>query len=100
MDRILPFFDPLPPALLHHERGQKDTFFDPLFPHLVDVVIEWPHIPIAMIFVSECQTLKILTCLKIQNYARLSNKAGTHGKLLPDKKQDARQDFTRLPQRS
>ena len=27
---------------LYYERGQKQTFFDPLPPHLVHVVIEWP----------------------------------------------------------
>ena len=27
---------------LYPERGQKTTFFDPLPPHLVYVVIEWP----------------------------------------------------------
>ena len=27
---------------LYPERGQKQTFFDPLPPHLVHVVIEWP----------------------------------------------------------
>ena len=26
---------------LYPERGQKQTFFDPLPPHLVQVVIEW-----------------------------------------------------------
>ena len=27
---------------LYPEHGQKQTFFDPLPPHLVHVVIEWP----------------------------------------------------------
>ena len=43
MDRILPFFDP-PPL-----RGQKQTFFDPLPPHFVHVVIEWPLIYILLL---------------------------------------------------
>ena len=46
-DRILPFFDPpLPGQFLYPERGQKQTFFDPLLPpppHLIHVVIEWPQ---------------------------------------------------------
>ena len=48
VDRILPFIAPPParPALrgqfLYPERGEKQTFFDPLPPHLVHVVIEWP----------------------------------------------------------
>ena len=37
-----------PPSLrgqfLYPERGQKQTLFDPLPPHLVHVVIEWPLI--------------------------------------------------------
>ena len=37
---------PQPPTLrgqfLYPVRGQKQTFFDPLHPHLVHVVIEWP----------------------------------------------------------
>ena len=46
MDRILPFFDPpLRGQFLYLERGQKHTFFDPLPPHLVHVVIKWPLIP-------------------------------------------------------
>ena len=35
-----PFFD-LHGQFLYPERGQKQTFFDPLPPHLVHVVIEW-----------------------------------------------------------
>ena len=45
VDRIMPFFDPPPPLhgqFLYSERGQKQTFFDPLPPHLVPVVIECP----------------------------------------------------------
>ena len=44
VDRILPFFDPFPLSgqFLYPERGQKQTFFGPLTPHLVNVVIEWP----------------------------------------------------------
>ena len=45
VDRILPFFltpSPLRGKFLHPDRGQKQTFFDPLPPHLVHVVIEWP----------------------------------------------------------
>ena len=40
----LPFFAPTPLCgqFLYPERGQKQTFFDPLPPHLVHVVIEWP----------------------------------------------------------
>ena len=43
VDRILPFFDPpsLRGQFLYPKHGQKQTFFDPLFPHLVHVVIEW-----------------------------------------------------------
>ena len=48
VDRTLPFSDP-PPSLrgrfLYPERGQKQTFFDPLpAAHLVHVVIECPLI--------------------------------------------------------
>ena len=44
VDMILPFFDP-PPVWTYPERGQKQTFFDPLPPpHLVHVVIKWPPI--------------------------------------------------------
>ena len=46
VDRILPFFDPpslLRGQFLYPECGQKKTFFDPYPPHLVHVVIEWPH---------------------------------------------------------
>ena len=44
VDRILPFFDPTPlrGQFLYPEHGQKQTFFDPLPPHLVYVVTEWP----------------------------------------------------------
>ena len=44
VDRILPFFDPTPlrGQFLYPERGQKQTFFDPLPPHLVHEVIECP----------------------------------------------------------
>ena len=37
-------FDPPPlrGQFLYPERGQKQTFLDPLPPHLVHVVIEWP----------------------------------------------------------
>ena len=43
VDRILPFFNPTPLSgqFLYHERGQKQTFFYSLPPHLVHVVIEW-----------------------------------------------------------
>jgi hypothetical protein len=51
VERILPFFDPPPPLMrgqfLYLERGQKQTFFDPLPPHLFHVVIECPLIEIA-----------------------------------------------------
>ena len=41
VDKNLPFFDPpLHGQFLYSERGQKQTFFDPLPPHLVHVVIE------------------------------------------------------------
>ena len=42
VDRILPFLTPPPMRgqFLYPERGQKQTFFDPLPPHLVHVVIE------------------------------------------------------------
>ena len=41
--RILPFFTPpLRGQFLYLEHGQKQTFFDPLPPHLVHVVIECP----------------------------------------------------------
>ena len=41
VDRILPFLDPSPCGqFLYPEHGQKQTFFDPLPPHLVHVVIE------------------------------------------------------------
>ena len=45
VDRILPFFDPPPLCgqFFYPDRGQKQTFFDPISPHLVHVVIEWPH---------------------------------------------------------
>ena len=46
VDIILPFSDPPAPArgqFLNPERGQKQTLFDPLPPHLVHVVIECPH---------------------------------------------------------
>ena len=33
---------PFREQFLYPERGQKQTFFDPLPPHLVHVVIEWP----------------------------------------------------------
>ena len=44
MDRVLPFFDPplLRGQFLYPERGQKQTFFDPLPPRIVHLVIEWP----------------------------------------------------------
>jgi hypothetical protein len=48
VDRILPFFDvphPLRGQFLYPERGQKQTFLDPLPPHLVRVVIECPLKP-------------------------------------------------------
>jgi hypothetical protein len=48
VDRILPFFDPPTPLrgqFSYPERRQKQTFFDPLPPHLVHVVIEWPLVP-------------------------------------------------------
>ena len=35
---------PLRGQFLYPKRGQKQTFFDPLSPHLVHVVIEWPII--------------------------------------------------------
>ena len=35
-------FGPPPSMDSFYERGQKPTFFDPLPPHLVHVVIEWP----------------------------------------------------------
>ena len=38
------FLSPPPPpawTVLYPERGQKQTFFEPLPPHLVQVVIEW-----------------------------------------------------------
>ena len=45
MDRILPFFDPPPTwTVLYPKRGQTQTFFDPLPPHLVHVVVECPLI--------------------------------------------------------
>ena len=47
MDKILPFLTPLPPLrgqFLYPECEQKQTVFDPLPPHLVQVVIEWPLI--------------------------------------------------------
>ena len=42
VDRILLFFDPPPlrGQFLHPGSGQKQTFFDPLPPQLVHVVIE------------------------------------------------------------
>ena len=42
VDKILPFYAPSPllGQFLYPERGQKQTFFDPLPPHLVHVVIE------------------------------------------------------------
>ena len=46
MDRILTFFAPPPPLrgqFLYPERGQKLTFFDPLPPQLVHVVIDAPY---------------------------------------------------------
>ena len=44
MDRILPFLTPPPlqGQFLCPERGQKQTVFDPLPPHLVHAVIECP----------------------------------------------------------
>ncbi len=33
---------PLRGQFLYPKRGQKQTFFDPLPPHLAHVVIEWP----------------------------------------------------------
>ena len=36
------FWPPLHGQFLYPERGQKQTFFDPLPPHLVHLVIEWP----------------------------------------------------------
>ena len=35
---------PLPGQFLYSERGQKQTVFEPLPPHLVHIVIEWPLI--------------------------------------------------------
>ena len=44
VDRILQFFAPPPlrGQFLHPVRGQNQTFFDLIPPHLVHVVIEWP----------------------------------------------------------
>ena len=40
-----PFFDPPPSGqFFYPERGQKQTFLDPLPPHLVHVVIECPKL--------------------------------------------------------
>ena len=43
---VLRFLTPHPPSLrgqfLYPMRGQKQTFFDPLPPYFVHVVIEWP----------------------------------------------------------
>ena len=49
-NKFFAIFDPPPlhGQFLYPERGQKQTFFDPLLPpHLVHVVIEWPLIEIA-----------------------------------------------------
>ena len=46
VDRTLPLFDPPPlrGQFLYPEREQNKTFFGPLPPHLVHVVIKWPLI--------------------------------------------------------
>ena len=46
VDRILSFFAPPSrvDSFLYPERGHKQTFYDPLPPHLVHVVIECPLI--------------------------------------------------------
>ena len=53
VDLILPLFDPSPllcGQFLYPECGQKHTFFDPLPPHLVNVVIECPLSVIILLF--------------------------------------------------
>ena len=48
VDGILAFFYTPSNAwtVIYHERGQKQTFFDPLPSHFVHIVIEWPIIQI------------------------------------------------------
>ena len=44
VDRILPFLSPFPlrGQFFYADQGQKQTIFDPIPPHFVHVVIEWP----------------------------------------------------------
>ena len=45
---------------LYPERGQKQTFFDPLPPHFIHVVIEWP-LAILVVRIIQCLTeIKVL----------------------------------------
>ena len=78
VDRISPFFDPLPPPLRGHflypEHGQKQTFFDSLSPHLFHVVIEWP--------LSETWQNHLWSCLQHALLVILSN-ANEVNKILP-----------------
>ena len=59
MERILPFFAALCGQFLYPERGQKQTFFDPL--HLVHVVIEWLYPESTKLFSTLCSTKVITT---------------------------------------
>ena len=62
------FLTPLCGQFLYPEHGQKQTFFDPLPPHLVHVVIEWPpkqkdfnNYTISVIEILQKKTYQMLT---------------------------------------
>ena len=53
---------------IYPERGQKQTYFDPLPPHLVHVVIEWPlksRISISLLSIIEGVVERLLFALQM-----------------------------------